>query len=129
MPRAQSLHKLTPKQMWVKVTSNEEYPALSRLMKLLLKVPLDTSCCERWFSLMNRLKDKYRNRMSDVLLQNLMMICAHGPIHAKDFDMAAAVTKWKTQTSRGRYTGAWKEEMAPVANHMIAELAQLLRGV
>ena len=37
---------------------DEHLDYLVYLLKICLKVPLDTSCCERWFSLMNRLKSK-----------------------------------------------------------------------
>ena len=37
---------------------DEHLAYLAYLLKICLKVPLDTSCCERWFSLMNRLKSK-----------------------------------------------------------------------
>ena len=100
----------------------EEHLAyLAYLLQICLKVPLDTSCCERWFSLMNRLKSKYHGRMSHILIRNLMCICANGPKKLADVDVPAAIAKWQLNSTWGRYMGMWAQDMAPVIADMQLE--------
>ena len=51
---------------------------LLRLAAILLLIPLDTSECERIFSLMNNVKTTDRSRLSQANLRNLMLWHYHG---------------------------------------------------
>ena len=90
-------------------------------MAVVKKVPLNTRVNETWFSLMNRLKSKWRNRMSRQLLQDLMFICCHGSEDLAKVDFEAALAKWKDLSERGRYLGTWKEDLTLVAQDMQKE--------
>ena len=118
--KTMGLHTRTVKKLWSHFIKKSEgmYPVFSFFMRLLLSVPIDTSCCERWFSLMKRLKNKMRNRMNQELLRNLMCICLHGPKDVRDFDAMAAVQEWKTMHTRGIYSEKWFAEMIPMINHI-----------
>ena len=51
----------------------DEYLQVMRLVALMLLIPLDTSECERLFSLMNDLKTAERSRLDTETLKNLMI--------------------------------------------------------
>lgn len=121
--KAGGLHTLKVHHLWQRLvtTFDDRLTFLTFLIKICLKVPYDTSCCERWFSLMNRLKSKYRNRMSQILIQNLMFICAHGPKKLVDLDVPAAIGMWRNNSKRGRYMGKWMQDMQPVIEDMERE--------
>ena len=93
MKKPGGLHQLKNHDLWGRLmtTLNSKFVHLSFFIGICLKVPLDTSCCERWFSLMNRLKSKYRNIMSQSLLRDLMFICANGPKLLKDLHVPLAI--------------------------------------
>ena len=52
----------------------ETFPHLWKLVQILLVLPLNTAACERGFSLMNIVKTDRRNRLSDELLDQLMVV-------------------------------------------------------
>ena len=52
----------------------ETFPHLWKLVQILLVLPLNTAACERGFSLMNIVKTNRRNRLSDELLDQLMVV-------------------------------------------------------
>eukprot|EP00966_Prymnesium_polylepis_P112347 2598831-Prymnesium_polylepis.1 len=72
---------------------------------------VDTSICERGFSLMNNLKTARRSQMGNLLLRTLMTICELG----KEWDdptkipVEEIVEEWRDQSKKGRYEGAmWR---------------------
>jgi hypothetical protein len=53
-----------------------------------------TTCtCERGFSCMSRVKTTLRNRLTNTILQGLMMVSVHGPDDS-EFDYRRAMTIW-----------------------------------
>jgi len=71
---------------------------VSVLAKRLLTTPVSTVDVERGFSRMALLKTDLRNSLSDVSMQNLMMISLEGPSDKFNYDEAFA--KWSTMTTR-----------------------------
>jgi hypothetical protein len=71
---------------------------VSVLAKRLLTTPVSTVDVERGFSRMALLKTDLRNSLSDVSMQNLMMISLEGPSEKFNYDEAFA--KWSTMTTR-----------------------------
>jgi len=115
--RDPKLQELSPKQFWSKIFTEkkEDYPRLHTLVNVERKLPLDTSECERWFSLMNRLKTKWRNRLSNAALNDSMTICLLGPKELTEELLTKAIAKWHAMSRRGRYeTKAWKNDAANV---------------
>ena len=102
---------------WARVILHEDTGVVAKfLIELELQWAMDTAACERWFSLMNRLKDKKRNRMSMSLLNDLMFFCLHAP---RSFDQLKSVLNdildiWQSESKRGRYSATWRQEMNPV---------------
>ena len=74
-------------------------------------IAVDTSICERGFSLMNLLKTARRSRMGTKLLRILMTICSLGS-EWKDptkIPVEEIVEEWRSRSLRGRYEHAmWK---------------------
>jgi hypothetical protein len=71
---------------------------------------MDTSICERGFSLMNNLKTARRSSMGNELLRMLMTICSLGKEwrDSSKIPVEAIVEEWRSQSKRGRYeTAMW----------------------
>ena len=91
------------------------------LVEIERSIAMDTSCAERWFSLMKRLKSRLRNRMNTELLNNLMMVCLHAPKDLKSLKsmLPAILDIWEASSKRGRYTSKWVSSGWPdVLNEM-----------
>ena len=75
-------------------------------------IAVDTSICERGFSLMNNLKTAKRSRMGTKLLRILMTICSLGEEWLKDpstIPIDKIVDRWRESSERGRYEAAmWR---------------------
>ena len=75
-------------------------------------IGVDTSICERGFSLMNNLKTARRSRMGNELLRILMTICSLGSEWAdpSKIPVDEIIEEWRSQSERGRYEAAmWQE--------------------
>uniref|UniRef100_A0A7S0LME5 Uncharacterized protein n=1 Tax=Coccolithus braarudii TaxID=221442 RepID=A0A7S0LME5_9EUKA len=89
------------------------------VLKVLLVVSIgmvvlvDTSICERGFSIMNLLKTAKRSQMGTTLLRMLMTINTLGA-HWKDpkqIPAARILAIWRTNSERGRYNSRiWGSE-------------------
>ena len=74
-------------------------------------IAVDTSVCERGFSLMNNLKTAKRSRMGSKLLRILMTLCSLGAewCDASKIPVDEIVEEWRSRSDRGRYEHAmWK---------------------
>ena len=70
-------------------------------------IAIDTSMCERGFSVMNLLKTAKRSKMGTQLLRMLMTICFLGA-EWKDpskIPVNEIIEEWRAQASRNRYEG------------------------
>ncbi|XP_070587501.1 zinc finger protein 862-like [Erythrolamprus reginae] len=56
------------------LSNTERFPVLGNLLSIVAVLPVSTSCCERGFSLMNMVKNKFRSRMQEESLSDLFMI-------------------------------------------------------
>ena len=94
---------------WVHVATHWDTGNLlgySEFIKVALAVLLivsGTSCCERGYSLMNRLHTYLRNGLGVGSLDDLMCICSNGP-ELKDFDPMPILKAWLELEKRGRNT-------------------------
>ena len=93
------------------------------LIELELSFAMDTSCAERWFSLMNLIKSKRRSRMNTDLLNDLMFICTHAPKSISQLKsiLLDVLVLWESESKRGRYKGKWEEEALPVIQDLESE--------
>ena len=69
---------------------------------------IDTSVCERGFSLMNNLKTARRSQMGNELLRILMTICSLGQAWSdpSQIPVDRIVEVWREQSKKGRYESA-----------------------
>ena len=78
------------------------------LAAIVMCMAIDTSICERGFSLMNLLKTAKRSRMGNKLLRMLMVVCSLGKDAGWDDPTKVPVEDiihlWREQASHGRYT-------------------------
>ncbi|KAF3852049.1 hypothetical protein F7725_005404 [Dissostichus mawsoni] len=71
----------------------EQFPHMQMIVEILLVFPMSTSCCERGFSCMKRIKSDWRGSLSNQMLNSLLRISLHGP-EVEDYNAEQAVEKW-----------------------------------
>ena len=80
------------------------FTELWKLVQILLVLPLNTAACERGFSLNNIVKTDRRNRLSDELLDHLMVVSLHAKFIKSEADEArlisAASKLWHSKKKR-----------------------------
>mmetsp|Transcript_9875 Transcript_9875/g.20901 ORF Transcript_9875/g.20901 Transcript_9875/m.20901 type:complete len:235 (-) Transcript_9875:103-807(-) len=76
-------------------------------------IAVDTSTCERGFSLMNMLKSVRRSRMRPALLRILMCICSLGTDWQTGqlVPVYEIIDEWRALSNRGRYEGKLLEAL------------------
>ena len=93
-------------------TNGQHYYNVLLLVTIVMCIAVDTSICERGFSLMNNLKTARRSRMGNELLRILMTICSLGSEWAdpSKIPVDEIIEQWRSQSERGRYEAAmWQE--------------------
>jgi len=83
------------------------------LAAIVQTIAIDTSICERGFSLMNNLKTVRRSSMGKTLLRLLMVICSLGAAWKEptQIPVTEIIEEWRAQSARGRYEGeAWSAQ-------------------
>ena len=83
------------------------------LAAIVQTIAVDTSICERGFSLMNNLKTARRSSMGKPVLRMLMTVCSLGAVwkDPSKFLVKEIIEEWRAQSGRGRYEGAgWSAE-------------------
>ena len=73
----------------------ESVPAFTELWKpvqIFLVLPLNTAACEQGFLLMNIVKTDRRNRLSDELLDHLMVVSLHAKFIKSEEDEARLIS-------------------------------------
>ncbi|XP_073524940.1 zinc finger protein 862-like [Phyllobates terribilis] len=91
------------------LSNTERFPVLGNLLSIVAVLPVSTSCCERGFSLMNMVKNKFRSRMQEESLSDLFMITMNGP-SVKAFDPAKAVDHWYFSSKITRHVHGHKKQ-------------------
>nr|XP_033948165.1 zinc finger protein 862-like [Pseudochaenichthys georgianus] len=79
----------------------EQFPHMQMIVEILLVFPMSTSCCERGFSCMKRIKSDWRGSLSNQMLNSLLRISLHGP-EVEDYNAEQAVEKWWQSGQRTR---------------------------
>ncbi|XP_053158033.1 zinc finger protein 862-like isoform X2 [Hemicordylus capensis] len=105
--QGQSLQDLLEKAL----TNKERFPFLSKLLSVVAVLPVSTVCCEKAFSCMNLIKNKYRAQMESRSLNDLMMISLNGP-SLKDFTAQNAVDHWYFSAKCSRHIHGHKRPSA-----------------
>lgn len=84
------------------ISMNDRFPLLSKLITIIAVLPTSTASCERGFSIMNLLKNKFRSSLQTDSLNHLMMINMNGP-SLEDFNPQKSVEHWYFQTKGYRH--------------------------
>jgi len=90
--------------LWVEVFSQVHPDELDlshviMVVEICLAIAASSSCCERGFSCMGRLKSEYWNSLDVETVDMLMNICLIGP-SPKDFTAKRAVLHWNQKSQR-----------------------------
>ena len=78
-----------------------QFQHMQLVAEISLVLPMSSSCCERGFFCMKRVKSDWRSRLANDTLNSLMQISMHGPPHDK-YNPLNAVTKWWSSGRRSR---------------------------
>ena len=93
-----SITNLSRAKFWVEVFNQVHSDELNlshmlMVVEICLAMAVSSSCCERGFSCMGRLKLEYRNSLDVQTVDMLMNICLNGP-SPEDFTAERAVLHW-----------------------------------
>ena len=79
--------------LWPRIATDHRFVSIFKIVSLVILLPMNTACCERGFSAMNRIKSKGRARLKNSTLNSMMLICTDGP-SLESFDPQSAVDHW-----------------------------------
>ncbi|KAM5205697.1 zinc finger protein 862 isoform 2-T2 [Hipposideros larvatus] len=92
------------------------FPLLSRLVAVVVCVPVSTSCCERGFSAMNRIRTEERTKLSNEVLNMLMMTAVNG-VAVTEYDPQPAIQHWYLTSSGRRFSHVYTCAPVPPRSH------------
>lgn len=85
------------------LTQHCRFPLLSRLVAVVVSVPISTSCCERGFKAMSRIRTDERTKLSNEVLNTLMMTAVNG-VAVTEYDPQPAIQHWYLTSSGRRFS-------------------------
>ncbi|XP_062048802.1 zinc finger protein 862 isoform X1 [Lepus europaeus] len=85
------------------LAQQHRFPLLSKLMAVVVCVPISTSCCERGFKAMNRIRTDERTKLSNEVLNTLMMTAVNG-VAVTEYDPQPAIQHWYLTSSGRRFS-------------------------
>ncbi|KAL2777840.1 zinc finger protein 862 [Daubentonia madagascariensis] len=97
------------------------FPLLSKLMAVVVCVPISTSCCERGFKAMNRIRTDERTKLSNEVLNMLMMTAVNG-VAVTEYDPQPAIQHWYLTSSGRRFSHVYACAQVPARSHESAVL-------
>lgn len=92
------------------------FPLLSRLVAVVVCVPVSTSCCERGFSAMNRIRTDERTKLSNEVINTLMMAAVNG-VAATEYNPQPAIRHWYLTSSGRRFSHVYTCAQVPPRSH------------
>uniref|UniRef100_A0A8D2BF47 Zinc finger protein 862 n=1 Tax=Sciurus vulgaris TaxID=55149 RepID=A0A8D2BF47_SCIVU len=92
------------------------FPLLSKLVAVVVCVPISTSCCERGFKAMNRIRTDERTKLSNEVLNMLMMTAVNG-VAVTEYDPQPAIQHWYLTSSGRRFSHVYSCTQVPVRSH------------
>ncbi|XP_071467163.1 zinc finger protein 862 isoform X7 [Marmota flaviventris] len=102
------------------------FPLLSRLVAVVVCVPISTSCCERGFKAMNRIRTDERTKLSNEVLNMLMMTAVNG-VAVTEYDPQPAIQHWYLTSSGRRFSHVYSCARVPGGSHTISCLLPAVR--
>jgi hypothetical protein len=113
--------KLSFSDVWTKAHASDEVDSLAKLLiQIEIVFLIDTSAGERWFSLMNQLKWKRRNRLDDQVLNDLMFVILHAPKSIVELKKLCPeiLRVWSELSVGGRYSKSWRTKQGNTVDEM-----------
>jgi hypothetical protein len=98
------------------LTQHYRFPLLSKLMAVVVCVPISTSCCERGFKAMNRIRTDERTKLSNEVLNMLMMTAVNG-VAVTEYDPQPAIQHWYLTSSGRRFSHVYACAQVPARSH------------
>ncbi|XP_036038734.1 zinc finger protein 862 [Onychomys torridus] len=98
------------------LTQHGRFPLLSKLLAVVVSVPLSTSCCERGFKAMNRIRTDERTKLSNEVLNTLMMTALNG-VAVTEYDPQPAIQHWYLTSSGRRFSHMHACAQVPTRSH------------
>ncbi|XP_052575872.1 zinc finger protein 862 isoform X1 [Peromyscus californicus insignis] len=98
------------------LTQHCRFPLLSKLLAVVVSVPLSTSCCERGFKAMNRIRTDERTKLSNEVLNTLMMTALNG-VAVTEYDPQPAIQHWYLTSSGRRFSHIDACAQVPTRSH------------
>uniref|UniRef100_G3TSV3 Zinc finger protein 862 n=1 Tax=Loxodonta africana TaxID=9785 RepID=G3TSV3_LOXAF len=102
-------------------TQHRRFPLLSRLVAVVVCVPVSTSCCERAFHAMTRIKTDERTKLSNEVVNMLMMTAVNG-VAVTEYDPQPAIQRWYLTSSGRRFSHVYTCTKVPAHPHTGAGL-------
>ncbi|XP_040858206.1 zinc finger protein 862 [Ochotona curzoniae] len=84
------------------LAQHQRFPLLSKLMAVVCCVPISTSCCARGFKVMNRIRTDERTKLSNEVLNTLMMTAVNG-VAVAEYNPQPAIQHWYLTSSGRRF--------------------------
>ncbi|XP_028345407.1 zinc finger protein 862 isoform X2 [Physeter macrocephalus] len=103
------------------------FPLLSRLVAVVVCVPVSTSCCERGFSAMNRIRTDERTKLSNEVMNMLMMTAVNG-VAVTEYNPQPAIQHWYLTSSGRRFSHVYTCAQVPPRSHTRAGLRKEKMG-
>ncbi|XP_039717089.1 zinc finger protein 862 isoform X2 [Pteropus medius] len=98
------------------LAQHRRFPVLSRLVAVVACVPISTSCCERGFSAMNRIRTDERTKLSNEVINMLMMTAVNG-VAVTEYDPQPAIQHWYLTSSGRRFSHVCTCAPGPPRSH------------
>ncbi|XP_022808200.1 zinc finger protein 862-like [Stylophora pistillata] len=98
-----AMETLTKQVFWNQIykVNHAQFSHVLMLVEISFTMAVSTSCCERGFSCMSRLKTEYRNSLDVSTVDHLMNICLNGP-SPEEFVAEKAIIHWVQESQRAR---------------------------
>lgn len=98
-----AMETLTRQVFWNQIYTLKyaQFSHVLMLVEISFTLAVSSSCCERGFSCISRLKTEYRNSLDASTVDNLMNICLNGP-SPEEFVAEKAIIHWVHESQRAR---------------------------
>ncbi|XP_063106781.1 zinc finger protein 862 isoform X4 [Cavia porcellus] len=98
------------------LAQHHRFPLLSKLMAVVACVPISSSCCERGFKAMNRIRTDERTKLSNEVLNTLMMTAVNG-VAVTEYNPQPAIQHWYLTSSGRRFSHVYACTQVPARSH------------
>nr|XP_045016081.1 zinc finger protein 862 [Jaculus jaculus] len=110
------------------LAQRRHFPLLSKLLAVVVCVPISTLCCQRGFKVMNRIKTDERTKLSSEVLNMLMMTAVNG-VAVTEYDPQPAIQHWYLTSSGRRFSHIYARTQVPARSHARSGLRKEGMGV